>query len=119
MGEEPKSPATGWTGDDGVIADLRAWLVGRGFVVLSDYYDPASFGNQEVTIALPAAIRLIKDRDQWRVEIAGSDGHWRWVGRWRDALRGKGPQLLSATDQAEILRELLDEIQRHPSPPDP
>jgi hypothetical protein len=118
LGEEPQSPAIGWSGDDGVIADLRAWLVGRGFVVLSDHYDPDSFGNQEVTLARPAAIRLVKDRDQWRVDVAGGDGHWTWVGRWRDAVGSKGPQVLSASDQAELLRDLLDEIQRHPSPPD-
>ncbi len=118
MGDEPRSRAGGWTVDDAVMADLRAWLVERGFTVLSDSYDVASFGNQEVTLARPVAIRLVKDRDQWWVEVAGADGRWSSIGRWRDALRGRGPQLLTAGDQAEILREMLDEIERHPSPPD-
>jgi hypothetical protein len=101
------------------MADLRAWLQSRGFVVLRDDYDFDAFGNQEVTLARPVAIRLAKDRGQWSVEVAGADGRFIEVRRWRDSLHGEGHHLLSASDEAEILRDLLDDIEQRPTPPDP
>jgi hypothetical protein len=116
--DEPNPPATGWTEDDAVIARLRAWLGDRGYATLSDHYHVDSFGNQEVVLARPIAIRLARDRGQWQVEVAGKDGQFKEIRRWRDALRESGPQLLSAADQAAILREMLDEIEGRPSLPD-
>ena len=52
------------------------------------------------------------------MEVAGKDGQFKEIRRWRDALRESGPQLLSAADQAAILREMLDEIEGQPSLPD-
>ena len=118
MGDDPNRPRVGWTPDDITMADLRAWLVDRGFAVLSDRYDSESFGNQEVVLARPVAIRLVKDRDQWSVDIAGVDGQFNEIRRWRDALRGPGAQLLSTAEQADILRKLLDDIEAHPASPD-
>lgn len=79
MGDDRTPPAIGWNADDAVMADLRAWLEGRGFTVLSDRYDPNSFGNQEVMLARPVAVRLVRDRGQWWVEVAGADGRFREI----------------------------------------
>lgn len=88
MSDDPNPPAIGWTDDDAVMADLRAWLVEQGFIVVSDRYDPQSFGDQEVTLTRPIAIRLVRDRGQWWVDVLGADGQWAGIQRWREALRG-------------------------------
>lgn len=111
MTDELDPPPIGWTADDATMAELRAWLVEQGYVVLFDAYDFASFGNQSVTLSRPLAIRLVRDRGRWAVEMIGADGHWKWIGQWRAELRGAGSQLLTATDQADILREMLAEIE--------
>jgi hypothetical protein len=111
VSSDENPPALGWTPDDAAMADLRSWLVERGFVVLSDSYDAESFGNQEVVLTRPIAVRLVRDRGRWWVDVLGSDGRWSGIQRWRDALRGSGPQLLSAADQADILRAVLGEIE--------
>lgn len=94
-----------WTADDSIMADLRAWLVEQGFAVLDDRYDPDSFGNQVVTLARPIAIRLLRDRAEWGVELLGSDGKWTWLGHWGGS-RTREP--LSAADQAQRLRALVE-----------
>ena len=101
-----------WTADDSVMADLRAWLVDQGFVVLSDSYDSDSFGNQGVVLTRPIAIQLVRDRGEWGVSIAGSDGAWRWLDRWVTELTPGAPQPVSAADQDAALRALLPEIEK-------
>ncbi len=108
--------AVGWTADDAVMADLRSWLADRGFVVVRDRYDSESFGNQEVILTRPVAVRLVRDRDEWSVDLMGDDGQWTRIQSRREALRGRGPYLLSATDQADILREMLEEVERRQAP---
>ena len=83
-------------------------------VVLSDNYDFEAFGNQEVMLTRPIAVRLVRDRGQWWVDVLGADGRWSGIQRWRDALRENGPQLLLRCDQADILRALLDGWRRAP-----
>lgn len=112
MRDDPNPPAIGWTVDDAAMADMRRWLVERGFVVVRDEYDPDSFGNQEVILTRPVAIRLVRDRGEWRTELMGSDGQWAGILQWRDALRGKGSFLATAADQADLVREMLDEVER-------
>jgi hypothetical protein len=96
------------------MAELRRWLIDRGFVVLSDEYRSDSFGNQLVTLARPVAFRLVRDRSQWSVEACGSDGQWRWLGDWSAALNHGRPRETSATEEATRLRTLLDEIEQRP-----
>jgi hypothetical protein len=103
-----------WTEDDAVMADLRSWLIDRGYVVLSDNYNPATFGNQAVTFSRPVAIRLGKDRDQWAVQVCGSDGQWRWLGDWSSAFGHGRPRSTSAQEEADRLRALLGDIEEHP-----
>jgi hypothetical protein len=97
------------------MASLRAWLVEQGFVVLRDHLSPDSFGNQEVMLARPIAIRLVCDRDEWSVDVLDTGGQWTDMRSLRKRLRGSGPQLLSAADQADTLRELLDEAEQRPA----
>ena len=79
-----------WIDDDGVMAELRSWLVEQGFVVLSDVYDADHFGNQLVELARPIAVRLIRDRGQWGIEIAASGRALAWV----DATPGRRAEVL-------------------------
>lgn len=104
-----------WTDDDGVMAELRSWLVEQGYVVLSDSYDADHFGNQLVELARPIAVRLIRDRGQWGIEIAGPDGVWSPLLAWVDATPGRQAEVLSAADQSEALRALLPQIERRAS----
>jgi hypothetical protein len=94
----------GWTADDAILADLRSWLVDQGFAVLDDRYDSEAFGNQIVIFARPIAIRLVRDRSEWGVDLLGPDGQWTWIGYWGGA---RTSEPLSAADQAGRLRALL------------
>jgi hypothetical protein len=96
--------------DDEVMAELRNWLGEQGFVVLSDHYDPDHFGNQVVEMARPVGIRLVRDRDQWWIDVLGADGAWSALNSWLDT-PGSG-QALSAADQSRLLREHLADIER-------
>jgi hypothetical protein len=69
-----------WSHDDATIADLRKWLIEHGFVVVEEQYKPEAFGNQLVTLSRPTAVRLVRDRGDWSIELMGSDGQWRWIG---------------------------------------
>jgi hypothetical protein len=111
VSDNPTPPAIGWTRDDAVMAALRAWLVERGFVVVRDHLTFDSFGDQEVLLTRPIAIRLVRDRGEWLVDVLGRDGQWEDIQGLRRRLRGRGPQLLTAADQADSLRELLDEAE--------
>ena len=105
-----------WTDDDGVMAELRSWLIEQGFVVLADHYDADSFGNQLVELARPIAVRLVRDRGQWGIDIAGPDGVWSPLSTWVDEVAGAGRvEVRSAADQSELLRALLPRIERRAS----
>jgi hypothetical protein len=109
---EDKFVPGGWSADDAVIADLRTWLVEQGFVVVSDRYDAAAFGDQEIALTRPIAVRLVRDRDQWSIDVLGVDGQWTGIERWRDRSSGSGQRLLSPAEQADILRSTLAEIEQ-------
>lgn len=100
-----------WTTDDSVMAKLRDWLVEQGFVVLSDRFDSDHFGNQEVVLARPIAIRLVRDRSEWGVFIAGLDGAWLPLDRWANPTADGVPPV-SASEQDHALRTLLAEIEQ-------
>jgi hypothetical protein len=104
-----------WSDEDKVIADLRIWLVERGFVVLSDEYDPDHFGNQIVEMARPIGIRLVRDRDEWRIDVLGLGGAWSPLDSWLDRETGSRPQASSAAHQSRLLRERLPDIERRAS----
>ena len=108
-----------WTDDDALFADLREWLTHQGFVVLSDSYAPDSFGNQAVTLARPVAVRLIKDRDQWSVDVCGNDGAWRPLHEWSAQLTGQRTHDFSAAADADRLRRLLEAIEEAARSADP
>jgi hypothetical protein len=101
-----------WTADDGVMAGLRSWLVDQGFVVLTDHYDSNHFGNQVVELARPIAVRLVRDRSEWEVFIAGSDGAWLPLDEWVKAITGTRVDVATASARADALRALLPEIER-------
>jgi hypothetical protein len=100
-----------WTDDDATFADLREWLTREGFVVLSDSYSSDSFGNQAVTLARPVAVRLVRDRGQWSVDICGHDGVWRPLHELGHELTGERSGDFSAAAEAARLRSLLGAIE--------
>jgi hypothetical protein len=104
----------GWAADDSTMADLRTWLVEQGFVVVSDRYDAGSFGDQEVTLTRPVAVRLVRDRDQWRIDVLGADGRWTGIESLRDVPRTESSRSLSAVDQAATLRTVLADLEKGP-----
>lgn len=106
------------TADDQVMAELRNWLIEQGFVVLADDYHADAFGNQDVTLARPVAIRLVKDRSQSYVEACGRDGQWRPLPVWAEAMGHGRPTDYSAPGEAEHLRRLLGEVERRPDAAD-
>jgi hypothetical protein len=107
-----------WTDDDALFAELREWLIGQGFVVLSDQYSPDSFGNQVVTLARPIGVRLARDRGQWSVYLCGPDGDWRPLHEWVAELTGERARDFSAAADATHLRTLLSEIEQKFGHPD-
>jgi hypothetical protein len=117
MPDDLSASANGWTADDASMAELRGWLIDRGFIVIRDDINLDLFGNQEVILTRPVAIRLVSDRGEWRTEVMGPDGQWAGIEQWSEGLRGKGARLVSAADEADLLRETLDEIERNPASP--
>jgi hypothetical protein len=108
-----------WSDDDQVMAELRQWLGEQGFVVLSDQFDPDHFGNQFVEMARPVALRLVRDRDQWGIDLMGVDGSWSPLDLWLDPTAGSRRVSLSAADQSRLLRASLTEIEHRFSSGDP
>jgi hypothetical protein len=109
---------TGWTNDDAEFAELRQWLTDAGFVVLADRLSLDTFGDQEVILARPIGLRLVRDRGQWSVEVCGDDGQWRPLARWAELLTGDRARDYSATAEIERLRMLLPQIERTPQAAD-
>jgi hypothetical protein len=87
------------TPDDRVVADLRSWLSDQGFVVLTDTYDIDHFGNQVVELARPIAVRLVRDRSEWGIFIAGTDGVWSPPADVIQAITGSRAPVVSAMER--------------------
>jgi hypothetical protein len=104
-----------WSDDDQVMAELRNWLVEQGYVVLSDQYDPDHFGNQIVEMARPVGIRLVRDRDQWWIDLLGPDGTWSPLNSIAESMAGSRGKSLSAAEQSQLLRTRLVDIERRAS----
>ena len=100
-----------WTDDDQAMAELRNWLVEHGFVVVSDRLSD-SFGDQVVEMARPIGIRLVRDRDQWAIDILGPDGDWSPVDLWLERTAGSRRQGLTVAEQSQLLQAHLADIER-------
>jgi hypothetical protein len=103
-----------WTDDDQQMAELRNWLIEEGFVVLSDELSD-SFGDQVVEMARPIAVRLVRDRDQWAIDLLGPDGNWSPVDHWLERTAGSRRHGISAAEQSQLLRAHLADIERRAS----
>jgi hypothetical protein len=103
-----------WTDDDQEMAELRTWLVEQGFVVLSDQLSQG-FGDQIVEMARPMGIRLVRDRDQWAIDLLGPDGNWSPLDLWLDRTAGSRRRDLSAAEQSRLLRTHLADLERRAS----
>lgn len=99
--------------DDVVANELRAWLLDRGFVVVSEPSLQEGAGVAMTDLERPPLrVRLVNDRGAWSLEVAGPDGHWIDLELWRDHLDGSGYSAGPSTfvDCVSILRARLDEI---------
>ena len=92
------------------IHDVLGWLSESGFVVVSDRtYE--SFGNRTVVLVNePVAVRLMKDRGIWRIDIAGpfaevpseSAGIWFEPKIWRSYLDRTRPSTAPELWDAQV-----------------
>lgn len=66
-------------------------LLVQGFVLLGEEVDQERFGNGFLLLRRNATLlRVVKDRSQWFVEIAGPDGEeWFSPAVWRALLKGE------------------------------
>ncbi len=94
-----------------VEAPLRA----RGYHVVSERYDGASFGDAEVTFERGATlVRVVRDRGQWFVEATARDwSEWFAPTIWRALLTGSmpSPEAVPFEGQAQSLFDDLDRIE--------
>lgn len=96
--------------------DLRLYLLNRGFTTTAERYEPASFGNALVQLERdPMAVRFVRDRGQWTVEIARLGWQdWFDPAIWRALLGSSMEPLetLSLAEQAMFVRaHLLDIVE--------
>jgi hypothetical protein len=107
--------------EDSLADALKAWLIEDDFDLRQDRYYPESFGNRVIDLTRRRlSIRLVRDRSEWSIEIAGPDGKWTYVVRWGDLVQGPGfnPEPVSFSWQVEILEKQLDPIQSLADGPD-
>lgn len=96
---------------------LVAALEAMGFSVIAEQYSEAHFGNQLLELADPSretgnAVRLVKDRGLWSVEIALAG---RWRGPYEVLLAIDGARYSSrALSHEERLRFTLKALERIP-----
>ena len=101
--------------DAGPFSVLVDELVHGGFTVLGDTVDDERFGNALLLLRRGATrVRVVKDRSQWFVEIAGpgSDA-WFAPAVWLAMLDGElppSPQPLSVEEQSSFLRVRMADI---------
>jgi hypothetical protein len=100
------------SGSDGVqVVEPR--LRARGYHVVSERHDDASFGDAEVTFERGATVvRVVRDRGQWFVE-ATAKGWSEWFAPtiWRALLSGSMPPLDAVPFDGQA-QSLFDDLHR-------
>ena len=71
-----------WAAEERLIDELKGRLSDSGFTALTDDYQPEVFGNRLIDLARPPVlVRLVRDRSQWSIDVAGPDGRLEAVER--------------------------------------
>lgn len=100
--------------DAGPFSILVEGLVHDGFAILGDDVDDARFGNSLLLLRRAATrIRVVKDRSQWFLEIAGpGSDEWFAPAVWLAALDGVMPPLrpLTNEEQTRLVRDRIAEV---------
>jgi hypothetical protein len=100
--------------DAGPFSVLVDDLLHDGFAILGDDVDDARFGNSLLLLRRGATrIRVVKDRSQWFLEIAGpGSDDWFAPAVWLAVLDGEMPPLRPLTDeeQTRLVRDRIAEV---------
>lgn len=87
----------------------------RGYAIGEERYDEDSFGNGLIVLERnDTLVRLVRDRGQWFVEVAGAAGSdWFAPVVWHAFLESSMPPLETASfdEQSELLLADLDRIE--------
>lgn len=94
------------------VQGLLDELLRRGYEIGEDRYDEDVFGNALVVLGRnDTLVRLVRDRGQWFVEVAGATGgDWFTPVVWHAFLESKMPSLEAASFDAQarlVLGNLL------------
>ncbi len=96
------------------LAALVEWLTGQGFALVEEMRAPESFGNWLILYERgPCRVRLVRDRGQWILEIAGPDrDEWFDADIWLSCLEGSNPPTgpYNLDEQVALLKKLLARI---------
>lgn len=96
------------------MAELWRVLQQEGFLLAEEDYSEADFGNAfGVLLRGKAAVRFVRDRGQWFVEVGGPGGsEWYSPMVWRSYLQGEvGDASTPAMDQqCRFIVQALDQI---------
>jgi hypothetical protein len=97
------------------VRGLLDELLRRGYAVVEERYDEDSFGNAVVVLERNGTrVRLVRDRGEWFVEVAGaSEGDWFAPVVWHAFLESSMPPLgtTSFDGQARLLLADLGRIE--------
>jgi hypothetical protein len=103
---------------DAFLPPVRALLdelLGRGYATGEERYDEDSFGNALVVLERDGTlVRLVRDRGQWFVEVAGAaEGDWFAPVVWHAFLESSMPPLdtTSFDVQAQLILADLGRIE--------
>ncbi|MGH7643938.1 MAG: hypothetical protein ACRENX_13190 [Candidatus Dormibacteria bacterium] len=103
---------------DAFLPPVRALLdelLRRGYAIGEERYDESSFGNALVILKRnDTVVRLVRDRGQWFVEVAGAaEGDWFAPVIWHAFLESSMPPLeaTSLDGQAQLLLADLARIE--------
>ena len=92
---------------------LAHWLTSQGFT-LTEHHVSSAFGDRLLLFERePCRVRLVRDRGQWFLEIAGpTTSDWFDADIWRSCLEGRDPPLdpTAPSAQAAYLRTSLSHI---------
>jgi hypothetical protein len=100
--------------EERLVAQLKEWLVGVGFTVLKDFRDEKYFANSLVELERRSlSIRVVWDRSEWEILLAGPDRVWVPLMTWRRIVDRPDyyPDPVRLTGMIALLADRLEAIQ--------
>jgi hypothetical protein len=107
--------------EERLMAQLEAWLVSAGFAVLKEIRDGKALGNRLVESKRRSlSIRVVRERSEWQILLAGPDHAWISVIDWCKIVDRSG--LFESSEslgvKVSLLADRLDAIQAIVDGPD-